>query len=72
MITVAARDNVRLSITEFRLAPKTPLLCGGHPEQEGLKAALKLSQNNRPLPEPKRILTNCNVEKRRVKSVESG
>ena len=71
MITVAARDNVRLSTTEFRLAPKTPLLCGGHPEK-GLKVALKLSQNNRPLPDPKRIVTNYDVEECRVESVDPG
>jgi protein-serine/threonine kinase len=64
MITIAARENVRLSTTDGlpgRPGNSTIRWGGGlvaHPEQElEDESAPKLFENNRPLPEPKQVVT---------------
>ncbi len=64
MITVAARENVRLSTTDGMSGRpgNTSIVWGGslaaHPEQElDDEPAQRLSENNHPLLEPKRVVT---------------
>ena len=64
IITVAARENVRLSTTDGMTDRpwNSSIVWGGslasHPEQQlEDEPAQKLSENNRPLPVPKRVVT---------------